>query len=144
MHFENVNISIKISLKFLANGLINNIPALAQVMAWRRSGDKPLSEPMPTQFTDEYMLLWGSVISLCFRTWLDTWPKHGCKCSHNKWTSVFHYLSVMRPYVCIVNNSCIGLLTMTAACDTNGKGCIKLINRKYTKFSYYTPRYCYD
>ena len=25
---------------------INNIPALVQIMAWRRSGDKPLSEPI--------------------------------------------------------------------------------------------------
>ena len=43
---ENVKISIKISLKFVPKGLINNIPALVQIMAWRRSGDKPLSEPM--------------------------------------------------------------------------------------------------
>ena len=43
---ENVWISIKISLKFVPKGPINNIPALVQVMAWRRSGDKPLSEPM--------------------------------------------------------------------------------------------------
>ena len=27
-------------------GPINNIPALVQIMAWRRPGDKPLSEPM--------------------------------------------------------------------------------------------------
>ena len=25
---------------------MNNISALAQIMAWRRTGDKPLSEPM--------------------------------------------------------------------------------------------------
>ena len=43
---ENVWISIKISLKFVPKGPINNIPALAQIMAWRCSGDKPLSEPM--------------------------------------------------------------------------------------------------
>ena len=44
---ENVWISIKkISLKFVPKGPINNIPALVQIMAWRRSGDKPLSEPM--------------------------------------------------------------------------------------------------
>ena len=43
---ENVRISINISLKFVPKGLINNIPALAQIMAWRRLGDKPLSEPM--------------------------------------------------------------------------------------------------
>ena len=43
---ENVRISIKISLKFFPKDPINNNPALVQIMAWRRSGDKPLSEPM--------------------------------------------------------------------------------------------------
>ena len=43
---ENVWISINISLKFVPKCLINNIPALVQIMAWRRPGDKPLSEPM--------------------------------------------------------------------------------------------------
>ena len=43
---ENVWISIKISLKFVPKGPINNIPSLVQIMAWRRPGDKPLFEPM--------------------------------------------------------------------------------------------------
>ena len=43
---DNVWISIKISLKFVPKGPINNIPALLQIMAWCRPGDKPLSEPM--------------------------------------------------------------------------------------------------
>ena len=43
---EDVWISIKISLTFVPKGPIYNIPALVQVMAWRRPGDKPLSEPM--------------------------------------------------------------------------------------------------
>ena len=43
---ENVRISIKISLKFVPTVPINNIPALVQIMAWRRPGDKPLSELM--------------------------------------------------------------------------------------------------
>ena len=38
-------ISIKSSMKFVPLGPINNIPALVQIMAWRRLGDKPLSEP---------------------------------------------------------------------------------------------------
>ena len=48
MHFlnQNVWISLKISLKFVPKLYINHIPALVQIMAWRRSGDKPLSEPM--------------------------------------------------------------------------------------------------
>ena len=43
---ENVTISIKFSLKFVPKGQINNISALVQIMAWRRPGDKPLSEPV--------------------------------------------------------------------------------------------------
>ena len=42
---ENVWIMIKISLKVVPKGPINNIPGLVQIMAWRRPGDKPLSEP---------------------------------------------------------------------------------------------------
>ena len=44
--YENIWIPIKISLKFVPRGSINNIPALVQIMAWRRPGDKPLSEAM--------------------------------------------------------------------------------------------------
>ena len=43
---ENNWIPIEISLKFVLKGPFNNIPALVQIMAWRRPGDKPLSEPM--------------------------------------------------------------------------------------------------
>ena len=42
---ENIRISNKISLKFVPKVPINNIPALVQIMAWRRPGHKPLSEP---------------------------------------------------------------------------------------------------
>ena len=35
-------ISIRILLKFVPNGPIANKAALIQVMAWRRTGDKPL------------------------------------------------------------------------------------------------------
>ena len=43
---ENIRISTKNSLKFVPKGLINNIPALVLIMAWRRPGDKLLSELM--------------------------------------------------------------------------------------------------
>ena len=43
---ENERISFKISLKCVPLGPINSIPALVQMMAWRRPGDKPLSELM--------------------------------------------------------------------------------------------------
>ena len=48
-------IPIKISLKLVPKGPINNIPAFVQIMAWRRTGDRPLSEPMMTQFNNAYM-----------------------------------------------------------------------------------------
>ena len=44
--FVNVWSWIKISLKFVPKVRINNIPVLIQIMAWRRIGDKPLSEPI--------------------------------------------------------------------------------------------------
>ena len=43
---ENIWIPIKMSLKFVPKGSIYKIPASDQIMAWRRPGDKPLSEPM--------------------------------------------------------------------------------------------------
>ena len=43
---KNVRVLIKISLKFVSKGPINNHPALVQIMAWRRPGDQPLFEPM--------------------------------------------------------------------------------------------------
>ena len=52
---KNTWLSVKIPLKFVPKGPINNIPALVQIMAWRRPGDKPLFELMLTQFTDAYM-----------------------------------------------------------------------------------------
>ena len=52
---ENVRILIQISLKFVPKGWIDNKPALVQVMAWCRTGDKPSPEPMLDQFIDAYM-----------------------------------------------------------------------------------------
>ena len=79
---ENVSILIKISLKFVPKGPINNIPALVQIMAWHRPGDKPLSESMmvslPMQicitrphWVENYMIFWllseteTKMISIC-------------------------------------------------------------------------------
>ena len=43
---ENVSILIRISLTFVPKAPINNIPALVQIIAWCRPGDKPFSEPI--------------------------------------------------------------------------------------------------
>ena len=51
---ENVWILIKISLKFVPKGLINNILALVQTMACHRSGAKPLPQPRDGLTTDAH------------------------------------------------------------------------------------------
>ena len=53
---ENARILVQISLKFVPRGPIYNKPTMVQVMAWCQTGDKPLPEPMMTQFTVAYML----------------------------------------------------------------------------------------
>ena len=58
---EKFSISIQISLKFVPKGPIENKSVLVKVMAWRRTGDKPLSEPMLPWFTDAYMGHWGEM-----------------------------------------------------------------------------------
>ena len=46
---ENVWILIKVSLKFVPKGPIDNKSSLVQVMTWRQTGDKPLPEQIKTQ-----------------------------------------------------------------------------------------------
>ena len=52
---ETDKIQIQISRKLVPRSPTDNKSALVRVMAWRRTGDKPLPEPMITQFTDAYM-----------------------------------------------------------------------------------------
>ena len=52
---ENMWILIKISLKFIPKSPIDNKLALVRLMAWRRTGDKPLPEPELTQFIYAHM-----------------------------------------------------------------------------------------
>ena len=52
---ESVRISITISLKFIPKGPIDYKSALVQVVAWHRTGEKPVPESMLTQFTDAYI-----------------------------------------------------------------------------------------
>ena len=52
---EKFCLTIQISLKFVPNGPIHNKAVLVQVMAWLRTGDKPLPEPMLNQFIDAYV-----------------------------------------------------------------------------------------
>ena len=65
---ENAWISIKISLKIVHKGPINNIPAFVQIMAWRRPGDKPLSKPM--------MIKLSTHICVTRPQWVKSWFTH--------------------------------------------------------------------
>ena len=69
---ENEKIPIQISLKFFPRSPIDNKPALVLIMAWRRTGDKPLPEPMLTQFTDAYMRHYGEM------SYTKVKPKYSC------------------------------------------------------------------
>ena len=53
--FTWMKIPIHISLKHVHRSPIAIKPALAQLMAWHWTGDKPLPAPMMTQFIDSYM-----------------------------------------------------------------------------------------
>ena len=81
---EKVWIPIKISMKFVPKGPINNIPALVQIMAWRRPGDKPLAEQMMVSLTAHICVTrpqWvnsGGYKAQCFRELTDV--KFESKC----------------------------------------------------------------
>ena len=72
---ENIRISIEISLKFVPKGPINEIPALVQIMAWRRPGDKPLSELMMVNLPKHICVSrpqWFNLRFFCYSEWT-TW-----------------------------------------------------------------------
>ena len=66
---ENVWIPTKISLMFVPKRPINNIPALVQIMAWRRPGDKPLSAPMMVSLLTHICVTWSQ--------WVKVWWPSG-------------------------------------------------------------------
>ena len=92
---ENVWIPIEILLEFVPKGSFNNIPALVQIVAWRRTGDKPLSEPMMTQFNDAYMRHSASMS-------LDNNDVNKCQCQTlTKFNLVYHrvvYIVIILQY----------------------------------------------
>ena len=59
---ENFEILYRISLKYIPLGLIDSMAALVQIMAWHRTGRRPLSDPMMTQFTGACMHHLASMI----------------------------------------------------------------------------------
>ena len=52
---ENVVVLAQILLQFVPKGTVDNKLALDYVMAWLRTGNKPLFEPMMAQVVDAFM-----------------------------------------------------------------------------------------
>ena len=63
---ENTWISLRISLKFVPDVPVNNIPALIQIMAWPRSGDKPLSGTMMVSLLTHICVTRPQWVDLCW------------------------------------------------------------------------------
>ena len=84
---ENVWILIKISLKFVPKGPINNIPSLVQMMAC--PGDKPLSEPMMVSLLTN--------IGITQPQWVNKQLAH----FFSKYYFIFKYCSLQIWYFCM-------------------------------------------
>ena len=85
---ENERISPRISLKFVPKDRINNIAALVQIMAWRRPGDKPLSEPMMISLLTHICVTrpqWVNGLAPNKQHQVITWTR----CNHDLW----HYMA---------------------------------------------------
>ena len=52
---QNLCILVRILLKFVSKSPIDSKPTLVQIISWRWTGDKPLSETIVTKFTNAYM-----------------------------------------------------------------------------------------
>ena len=97
---ENVWIPIWISLNFVSKGPINNILALVQIMAWRRTGDKPLSEAMMVRLPTHLCITrpqWVNQVLLDILTTqkgssIPKWPRlHGSPSSLHDTCSGVHF-----------------------------------------------------
>ena len=85
---QNVRIPINISLEFVPKGPVNNITALVQIMAWRRPGDKPLSETMLVSLLTHICVTRPQWVNQHWCPVAFTWGQLYSECSR--------YLSLMR------------------------------------------------
>ena len=97
MHFYEWQLCIfnRIPMTFVPKGPIDNKSSLVQGMAWRRTGVRPLPEPVLTKFTDAYMRHSGEMKSYRFH-----WIINVVICMHLGGRSHF----VTKTLNCIANN----------------------------------------
>ena len=74
--YENVWISVNISLKFVLRGPSNNIPTLVRVMTWRRPGDKPLSGQMMVRLPPHICVTWPQWVNAIEKVRVECNIKH--------------------------------------------------------------------
>ena len=106
---ENVWISIKISLKFVPKGPINNNPALVHIMAWHWPGDKPLSEPIMVKLSTH----------ICVTR--PQWVKQHLKvssivCMHVQVISMFKKYQTVSSLLCMHVHACKNHWNITQVC----------------------------
>ena len=88
---KNVRISLKFPLQFVPKGPINNIPLLVQRMAWRRPGDKPLSEPVMVSLLTQICVTRPQWVKLIEAEWcIYASVKHTNIASDNSLLPVWH------------------------------------------------------
>ena len=75
----------RLKFQWSPKGPINNIPALVKIMAWRRSGDKPLSEPVMVRLRTQ--------ICITRPQWVNIWYLYTCRDCGNWLTSAIWYMS---------------------------------------------------
>ena len=86
---ENVWTSIKISLKFVPKGLINNIPALVQIMAWHWPGGKALSEAMMVKLHTHIYIYMHHSANCDFVWWVIKCTVMG-RFYYGQWEKIWH------------------------------------------------------
>ena len=89
---EDIWISIWFSLKFFPKGPIDNNPTLAQLMAWRRPGDKPLPEPVIVVLPTYICVTRPQWVKTCCPITLDYFDSRCCNNTHLIlcWSLVVH------------------------------------------------------
>ena len=158
---ENVSISIKISLNFIPKGPIKNIPALVQIMAWRRPGDKPLSEAMMYNLLTHICVtrpewvncirlpigLLGNEISFQYRSAPKTRPlftKRQLICRNVLWNleAARHGLKVIRSLCNVIDTSATILEHLSNVIVIRFKHPISLARDLITRFRFIEQRPC--
>ena len=81
---ENVWILLKLSLKFVPKGPINNIPSRVQVMTWRRQGDKPISGPMMVSLLTHICVAQPQWVNLQVPSLQETWRREDSQKTHRE------------------------------------------------------------